>query len=101
MIRTARPGWTSLLAVLSLTLASCGHLTRSEGGSSTAVVPLPTVKCPPVEPRLTPQLCPHVQKPRTNGELRRAYEDLLACVAEANENAREIREQQQACDAVK
>lgn len=99
MIRTARPGWISLLAALSLTLASCGHLTRSAGGSSTAVVDLPKMACPPVEPRLTPQLCTHLaEKPILNRDLRQAYEDLLACMADANKNAREIREQQQACE---
>jgi hypothetical protein len=87
------------LAALSLTLASCGRLTRSEGDSSTAVVDLPKMTCPPVEPRLTPQLCTHLdKKPILNRDLRQAYEELLACTAEANKNAREIREQQAACE---
>jgi hypothetical protein len=38
------------------------------------------------------------EKPILNRDLRQAYEDLLACMADANKNAREIREQQQACE---
>lgn len=98
----AKIGSISLLLALSLTLASCGSLTRSEAGSSTVVVPKPTLRCPPVSPDLTPQLCTHLQgKPEFNRDLRREREELLACVAEANKNAREIRELQSACEAAR
>lgn len=95
----AKIGWISLLAALSLTLVSCGRLTRPGAGSSTVVVPLPKAECPRIPLSLTQEYCLHLVMPARNRDLRQDREDLLACMAEANKNARQIRELQSACPA--
>jgi hypothetical protein len=89
-----------MLLFLALCLMpGCSSTKTHATGSSTVVVPAPHLVCPPIPERLiTPQCLDLSNNPHPLGrELLAERARLLACVGNQNENAKEIRQLQQAC----